>query len=107
MLESLSLDGKTVVITGGGTGLGLAMVRALARAGATLAIAGRRPAPIEAAAAEVESLGSEAISVITDVTDSEQVENLMQAATDRFGKIDVLSTTPAPFRTMSASPSGR
>ena len=40
MLESLSLDGKSIVITGGGTGLGLAMVRALARAGADLAIAG-------------------------------------------------------------------
>ena len=90
MLESLSLDGKNIVITGGGTGLGLAMVRALARAGATLAIAGRRPGPIEDAAAEVEALGSEAISVATDVTDSTQVENLMQAATKRFGKVDVL-----------------
>ena len=90
MLESLSLEGKNVVITGGGTGLGLAMVRALARAGATLAIAGRRAGPIEAAAAEVESLGSEAISVPTDVTDAAQVESLVQAATERFGKIDVL-----------------
>ncbi len=90
MLESLSLDGKTVVITGGGTGLGLAMVRALARAGARLVIAGRRPGPIEEAAAEVESLGSEAISIATDVTDSGQVEALMDSAIARFGKIDVL-----------------
>ena len=90
MLESLSLDGKNVVITGGGTGLGLAMVRALARAGATLAIAGRRQGPIDDAAAEAESLGSEAISVPTDVTDVPQVEGLMRAATERFGKIDVL-----------------
>ena len=51
MLESLSLDGRSVVITGGGTGLGRAMVRALARAGADLAIAGRRSGPIEEAAA--------------------------------------------------------
>ena len=90
MLESLSLEGKTVVITGGGTGLGLAMVRALARAGATLAIAGRRSGPIEEAAAEVESLGSEAIAVATDVTDTGQVESLMAGAISRFGKIDVL-----------------
>ena len=90
MLESLSLEGRVVVITGGGTGLGLAMVRALARAGAVLAVAGRRPGPIEAAAAEVESLGSEAIAVVTDVTDSGQVQALMDAAVARFGRIDVL-----------------
>ena len=42
MLENLYLDGKVVVITGGGTGLGLEMVRALTRSGADLAIAGRR-----------------------------------------------------------------
>ena len=52
MLESLSLDGKSVVITGGGTGLGRAMVRDMARAGANLVIAGRRTGPIEEAAAE-------------------------------------------------------
>ena len=90
MLESLSLEGRTVVITGGGTGLGLAMVRALARAGARLAIAGRRLSPIEEAAAEVESLGSEAIAVVTDVTDSAQVDAFIDAAISRFGNIDVL-----------------
>lgn len=90
MLESLSIDGRVVVITGGGTGLGLAMVRALARAGAVLAVAGRRPGPIEAAAAEVKSLGSEAIAVVTDVTDSGQVQGLMDTAIARFGQIDVL-----------------
>ena len=51
MLESLSLEGKSVVITGGGTGLGREMVRAMARAGADLVIAGRRTGPIEEAAA--------------------------------------------------------
>ena len=90
MLESLSLDGRSVVITGGGTGLGLAMVRALARAGAMLTIAGRRSGPIETAVSEVESLGSEAIPVATDVTDSAQVDALVEAAISRFGKIDVL-----------------
>ena len=56
MLEKLSLDGKTTVITGGGTGLGREMALALARAGSDLVIAGRRTGPIE----EVASLANEA-----------------------------------------------
>ena len=47
MLDRLSLDGKTVVITGGGTGLGREMTLAMARAGADLVIASRRSGPIE------------------------------------------------------------
>ena len=90
MLEKFSLEGKTVVITGGGTGLGLAMVRALARAGADLCIAGRRPGPIENAAREVEKLGRKAMAVPTDVADSEQVSQLISTTLDRFGRIDVL-----------------
>ena len=90
MLESLSLDGKSIAITGGGTGLGLAMVRALARAGANLAIAGRRSGPIEEAAAEVRSLGQDAIAVPTDVTDSAEVNAFVQGTIERFGRIDVL-----------------
>lgn len=70
--------------------MGRAMVRAMARAGADLVIAGRRPGPIEEAAAEAESLGVSAASVATDVTDSTQVANLMKTCLDRFGKVDVL-----------------
>ena len=95
MLERLSLDGKVVVITGGGTGLGLAMVRALARAGANLVIAGRRLGPIEDAAAEVEGLGREALALSTDVSDSGQVDHLIQATLERFGQIDVLINNAA------------
>ena len=90
MLESLSLDGKSVVITGGGTGLGRAMVRALARAGADLAIGGRRPGPIQEAVDEVKALGRDAVAVPTDVTDSGQVNELISSSIQRFGKIDVL-----------------
>ena len=90
MLESLSMQDKVVVITGGGTGLGLAMVRALARAGASVCIAGRRQAPIDAAAAEVQALGRDSLALSTDVTDSAQVDRLVSATVDHFGRIDVL-----------------
>ena len=68
MLDRLSLDGKVVVITGGGTGLGLAMVRALARAGANLVIAGRRQGPIDDAVSEVKGLGGDAMAVYPSQT---------------------------------------
>ncbi len=89
MLEKFDLESKVVVITGGGTGLGLAMVRDLARAGASLVIAGRRPGPIEAAAQEVKDLGRDALAVPTDVADSAQVDRLVSTAMGRFGRIDV------------------
>ena len=89
MLERLSLDGRVVGITGGGTGLGLAMVRALARAGADLAIAGRRPGPIEDAAGEVEALGRKALAIPTDISDSGQVDRLVSTTWQHFGHIDV------------------
>ena len=90
MLERLSLDGKAVIITGGGTGLGRAAVRALARAGANLLIAGRRPGPIEEAADEVRALGRQALAVPTDVTDSVQVDRMVEKCIDRLGQVDVL-----------------
>ncbi|PKB81965.1 MAG: hypothetical protein BZY88_05530 [SAR202 cluster bacterium Io17-Chloro-G9] len=90
MLDRLSMEDKVVVVTGGGTGLGLAMVRALARAGANLCIAGRRQAPIDAAAAEVQALGRDSLAISTDVTDSVQVNRLTAATVDHFGHIDVL-----------------
>ena len=90
MLEKLSLEGKSVIITGGGTGLGLAMVRALARAGADLCIAGRRPEPLDAAVQEVQSLGRRAVAAPTDISDSAQVDRLVSTAIDYFGRIDVL-----------------
>ena len=90
MLESLSLEGKVVAITGGGTGLGLAMVRAMARAGANLSIGGRRQGPIDDAAAEVKALGRDSLAISTDVADSGQVDRFISATLDHFGQIDVL-----------------
>ena len=90
MLESLSLDGKTTIVTGGGTGLGLAMVRALARAGSDVAIASRRQPPLERAAQEVRDHGRKALAIATDVSDSSQVNEMVAAVLEEFGKIDVL-----------------
>ena len=62
VLERLSLTNKTAVVTGGGTGLGRAMSLALARAGADVALAGRRPEPLQETAAEIEQIGRQSLT---------------------------------------------
>jgi NAD(P)-dependent dehydrogenase (short-subunit alcohol dehydrogenase family) len=90
MLETLSLDDRVIVVTGGGTGLGREMARHLARAGADIVVAARRPGPIEEAAAEFRGMGRRALAVPTDVTDSQQVNALFEQALAEFGRVDVL-----------------
>ena len=90
MLEKLSLDGKTIVITGGGTGLGREMSVAMAKAGADLVVAGRRQGPIDEVADDVRNVGRRALAISTDVTDTSQVNRLFEKALEEFGKVDVL-----------------
>ena len=104
MLEKLSLDGRAVVITGGGTGLGREMALSMARAGADLVIAARRPGPIEEVAAMVRELGRQALAILTDVTDSGQVGHLFQRALAEFGKVDVLVNNAGIVRGQGAVP---
>ncbi|MGE5461670.1 MAG: SDR family NAD(P)-dependent oxidoreductase [Solirubrobacterales bacterium] len=82
--------GSIVLITGGGTGLGREISREFARTGASLVLAGRRPEPLEETRAELEAAGAEVLAVPADVREPEQVETLVEAALERFGRIDVL-----------------
>jgi len=78
------------LVTGGGTGIGRATAFALARDGASVAICGRRLEPLAAARVEIESTGAECLAVPADVREPEQVEGLVDAVLERFGRIDVL-----------------
>jgi NAD(P)-dependent dehydrogenase (short-subunit alcohol dehydrogenase family) len=85
-----TLHGKVAIITGGGTGLGRAMARALAEEGADVVVAARRAAPIEETANEVRSIGTRGLAISTDVTDSAQVNGMVDRAMDEMGRIDIL-----------------
>jgi NAD(P)-dependent dehydrogenase (short-subunit alcohol dehydrogenase family) len=84
-----SLEGKVVWITGAGSGIGRAVAEEAARAGATLALSGRRRQKLEAAAAELEGLGAKAGAFPCDVTEEEQVAATVEAVVERFGGLDV------------------
>jgi len=102
--EKLSLEGKGVVITGGGTGLGREMTLAMARAGADIVIAARRTGPIEEVAEEVRALGRKSVAISADVTDTDQVKSLMDSAIDELGKVDVLLNNAGIVRGQGAIP---
>ncbi len=90
MLETLRLDGKSAVVTGAGRGLGKAMARALAQAGAEVVCAARTQEQIDGTVEEITSTGGKAFAVQTDVTDSAQVDALVAACLETYGKLDIM-----------------
>ncbi len=96
------LEGKVVVISGVGPALGTTLARRCAEAGADLVLAARTAERLEAVAAQVTGLGRRAVSVTTDITDDEQVDNLVQRTVENYGRVDVLINNA--FRVPSMKP---
>ncbi len=84
------LEGKVALITGASQGLGRALALAYAKEGASIIINSRSEESIRPVAEEVESMGAEVLALAADVSKSADVERLVDAATRRFGRIDVL-----------------
>jgi len=81
-----ALAGRHALITGGGTGIGAAIARALAGAGAAVSIAGRRRAPLDEVAAEIKN----AVAIVADVTSETDCEAMARAAREHHGPIDIV-----------------
>ncbi len=96
MLKEGSLEGKVILITGGGTGLGKAMGQYFAELGANLIISSRKLEILESTAKEiVTKTGRIVLPVQCDVSNYEQVENLLKVSVDKFGKVDSLVNNAA------------
>ncbi|SFE30165.1 SDR family NAD(P)-dependent oxidoreductase [Paracidovorax wautersii] len=87
---SLSLAGKTAVVTGGARGIGKGIVLELARAGADVLIADLLEDAMQSTAAEVRALGRRALTRRVDVTDAAQVQAMVDQAVSELGGLDIL-----------------
>jgi len=103
-MSQSELKDRVTVITGGGTGLGKAMALALAKAGSDIVVAARRTGPIEQTAREVTDLGRKALAVSTDVTDSRQVNHLIETTLSEMGKLDILINNAGIVRGQGRKP---
>lgn len=106
-LASEATAGQVALVTGGGTGIGRATARELARTGARVVVCGRRREPLEAVRTELERQGRECLAVAADVREPDQGERVVEEALERFGAIDILVHCAggqflAPAETISA-----
>lgn len=90
MNTMFDLTGRVALVTGGNGGIGLGMATGLAKAGATVMIAGRNGAKNDAAVAGLRALGAKAESIAVDVTDPASITAMVEETAKRLGHLDIL-----------------
>jgi NAD(P)-dependent dehydrogenase (short-subunit alcohol dehydrogenase family) len=85
-----SFAGKVAMVTGSTSGIGHAVAVSFAEAGARVVALGRDQASLRTVKSEVESVGSEALTIVADVTNESEVRHALDEALDKFGGLDVL-----------------
>lgn len=96
----MDLEGKTVIITGAGSGIGRVLARTFARHGAHVVCCGRRPQPLEQTALLVESDGGKATVAPLDVTEPADVNRMVSSVLRQFGVIHVLFNNAGVLRSI-------
>ena len=84
------LDGQVAIVTGASSGIGSATAESLASRGASVVIAARREDELKALEASIEDTNGEALIVPTDITSDEDIDELVEATLDEYGRIDIL-----------------
>ncbi len=88
--EKLGLEGKSAVVIGGTSGIGLALALGFAEAGADVVASSRRADQVDAAATQIEAKGRKSARITSDVCDRGSLESLLEGSVKAFGKVDIL-----------------
>src|SRR6266436_4638616 len=88
--QAFDLTAKTAVVIGGTSGIGRAIARGLAEAGADVAPSSRRLEQVKEAAAEIRALGRRSLEAVSDVSDRTSLDQLLKKCVEAFGKVDIL-----------------
>jgi NADP-dependent 3-hydroxy acid dehydrogenase YdfG len=88
--DNTNISGKVVVITGASSGLGEATARYLAERGAIVVLGARRAERLQTLVDEITRAGGKGFALVTDVTDAAQVQALVDAAIEKYGRVDVI-----------------
>src|ERR1051326_3608642 len=100
--SGFDLSGRAAVVIGGTSGIGHAIARALAEAGADVAPTSRRAEVVVRAAQEIQDLGRRSVALTSDVADRASLENLLHECVDAFGKVDILVNCAGKTRRTSS-----
>ena len=95
MFDKELLKGKSIIITGGGTGLGKSMATRFAELGANLVITSRRQEVIDSTAEELRKYGTKVLAITCDVRDPEQVNDMVSQTVSELGQVDILLNNAA------------
>jgi NAD(P)-dependent dehydrogenase (short-subunit alcohol dehydrogenase family) len=97
--SAFSLDGKTAIVTGGGTGIGRSIAVEFARAGADVAICSRKMEHLEPVVADIRKTGRRVFAEVVDVRQEDQVRGIVERAAREFGRLDIMvNNAGASFR---------
>ncbi len=96
-----TVDGKVIIVTGAGRGVGLGIARHLGRGGAKVVIAEWNPERLDAAVPELRALGVDVMGVRTDIMQRDEIDAMVAATISRFGTVDGLVNNAQTFRPMA------
>ena len=100
--EMHEVENKVIIVTGSGRGVGLGMARHLGLGGAKVVVAEWKPDLLDAAVAELTGLGIDTLGVATNIMERDQIDAMVAATIERFGRVDGLVNNAQTFRPMAA-----